>query len=406
MTSTPPAASVRVDDEAAVPAGVTPLRRFRVAVGHHTLHFTLPGYVTQHVEVDILARGRQPVIAPTLVQTGTLTVNANVEGATVSIDGHAVGATPARAENLAPGEHTVDITAEHMNPHHESITVLAGQTAAVNATLARNVGRLAVRSATTGASVIVDGTEVGGAPYTNEAATLGSHRVEVRARGFEPRTETCEVTAESPCSLSVDLTASAPRVVAPTGPVQELTIEADTANSPRFEVEVSAAGGSTLRCPEPVAAGATCRLAVPEGAATVRVSGSSTFTRTLTMPAGSARLRLEYRPWGGLDYVFPILGGVAIAMIPIAAIAGASGAIAAPVEGIWLGASAGAFLVLLFPSSLRFSTPVGSARYTVPEEPSAAGSHAAHAMRRTIVRPMFGAAPTHGGASVGMGFVF
>jgi hypothetical protein len=127
-----------------------------------------------------------------------LTVNSNVKGAAVFIDG---GQIAGNVANVPPGRHTIRVAAEGYNDFVTTIAVSGP--AVVNAPLVRSpVFALTVNSNAAGAVVFVDGRPIAG----NVAkVTIGNHLVRVTANGY--RDFSTEVNVRGPSVVNAPLVA-------------------------------------------------------------------------------------------------------------------------------------------------------------------------------------------------------
>jgi len=129
-------------------------------------------------------------------------VTMTVEPATavVRVDGSLVGGEgPVRELRLDPGQHNVRVEAEHHEPEAITIAVVDGERVQRSVTLAHlpeptGPATLRVTSAVAGASILVDGVEVGQGTYVDELEA-GEHVVEVRASGHQPFRRTLLLSA-------------------------------------------------------------------------------------------------------------------------------------------------------------------------------------------------------------------
>ncbi len=141
LTSTPSGASVLVDGAA---VGTTPLAGLALRPGAHVVRVALRGLAPWEERVTATGQPLRLQItlvpevaspAPAAEAKGRLRVSTSVP-ATVFIDGVAVGAAPAQSAALVPGPHTVAATAEGYLGASQEVTVKAGETFAVELTLA------------------------------------------------------------------------------------------------------------------------------------------------------------------------------------------------------------------------------------------------------------------------------
>lgn len=130
-------------------------------------------------------------------------------GAEISLDGRSVGAAPvARAVELLPGTHDVEITLDNHEPRRETINVHAHEQRLYTATLRaveRNA-RLVVAAVPAGATIRVDG-EPHGTGTADLRVAPGEHTVEVSLAGYTPRTERVNVRRLSTENVTVNLDA-------------------------------------------------------------------------------------------------------------------------------------------------------------------------------------------------------
>lgn len=284
IESTPPGATVHLDDENAAPLGVTPLRRVRIPRGQHTLIFKKTAHQTQRLPINVRRRnetfrstlpplgvititagngdamgaavkidgqsignvptthevqpgrhmvqvgregfvtftqwvevaGGQVLTMPVLLEreaprTGSILVASDVSGATVLVDGEERGQTPTIVENLSEGDHLVVVRSNEagMQPHQQTVRVIAAQRAVVNATLRPAPpagGSLRVLANAPGAVIFLDGEALGEAPATANDVSPGEHIVEARAEGFQPLQQPVTIEQGRQRVLSLELT--------------------------------------------------------------------------------------------------------------------------------------------------------------------------------------------------------
>ena len=113
-----------------------------------------------------------------------LTVNANVKGYQVHIDGNAIKGNKV---TLKPGQHTVLVKAKGYFDWQESVNVDSDQT--INATLRPIEYRLTVNSNIKGAKVYIDGNSKGTTGYS-ENLKPGTYKVLVSQYGYQDYTTT------------------------------------------------------------------------------------------------------------------------------------------------------------------------------------------------------------------------
>lgn len=123
--------------------------------------------------------GSGTVVTPPPATRYSLTVNANVTGADVYVNGVLAGKTPFSSQ-VPAGSYTVVVKAPGYNDYTQGINVTGN--AVVNATLSGN-SSLSVQSNVGGADVYINGMMVGKTPYVSQL-TEGSYTVVVKANGY------------------------------------------------------------------------------------------------------------------------------------------------------------------------------------------------------------------------------
>lgn len=215
ITSTPPGATVRADDAASPPLGVTPLRT-RIRGGAHRLFFDLAGYVQAPLDVNV-TRANQ-VITTSLTQAGAVYVAADVEGAAILMDGTQVGTTSGRINNVPPGQHIIEVRNEGREPARETVTVSPGGLSTVNITLRPRVAptgtvRVVVSNPAgpvpADLQVTLDGAPITGNPPSSDQVQPGTHIVQVSATGFRSTRREVTVTAGQAQAIAIDLETAA-----------------------------------------------------------------------------------------------------------------------------------------------------------------------------------------------------
>jgi len=209
ISSMPPGATVRLDDQNTPPVGTTPIRNRPVRAGAHTVYFELPGFVPGRLDINVARNGE--TFTGSLTQAGSINITADVPGAAVTVDGQERGAAPTRIEGLAPGPHVVELRAPNLPPFTQNVTVQGGQVAAVSATLRPATGTVRVvltnpnGPVPANAQVLLDGSPLHGSPPASDQVSVGNHVVQVMAEGFRPFTQNVTVAASQVQAIAVTL---------------------------------------------------------------------------------------------------------------------------------------------------------------------------------------------------------
>jgi hypothetical protein len=164
------------------------------------------------------AADRRPIeraIAELALLTGTVRVTVTEPGATVSIDGHEVGATPLAAPvrvNLGP--HTVAVSKAGFEPLQREIKLSGGDEATVEGPLQPEVttGHLVVNApAQARVEVLVDGADMGPAPWEGDIKP-GVHVVEARSTDRSSAPKQVEVVRRERVEVVLELKGRTGRV--------------------------------------------------------------------------------------------------------------------------------------------------------------------------------------------------
>jgi TonB family protein len=136
---------------------------------------------------------------PPVVATvkGSLRVESEPAGATVTLNGEAKGVTPLDVGDLFLGEHEVKIELKGYAPDTQKVVLSEdAPTSALKVPLAKAVpamGAAEILSTPAGAQVKIDGLGAGQTPLANLSLRVGRHQVEILKEGFEPWTSTLVV---------------------------------------------------------------------------------------------------------------------------------------------------------------------------------------------------------------------
>lgn len=179
-----------------------------VPAGDRTLTFRAPRYL-DHVERLTIEGGgeRQKLEVKLKPNFAVIDISSVPAGATIEVDGKAVGVTPAKVE-MDSGMRRVQVSAPGLKPWVSSVAVTAGVPQTIGPiALGAADARVVVRSVPSGAQVTTGGSFRGVTPLTLELAPGVSHSVTVSRAGYAPWTR--EVFAESGRESRLDVRLSA-----------------------------------------------------------------------------------------------------------------------------------------------------------------------------------------------------
>ncbi len=162
--------------------------------GRYLLKARKKGYRPLEQEVAITSRGDSYHFSLQKLP-GLIDVASRPEGATLWVDGNLAGETPLRDVELAPGDHTLRLEHKRYQPIEKTVTVTgAGQRQSLQVELQPSWALVSVQSEPAGASLFVDGEELGVTPLTLEM-TAGKRRVVLEKKAFAPLEIDLEVEA-------------------------------------------------------------------------------------------------------------------------------------------------------------------------------------------------------------------
>jgi hypothetical protein len=219
IETTPPGATVYLNDKAQGPIGYTPLKP-KIKVGTHTLILELDGYETQRVTLIIDKTSYKKTFAYTLVKAvklPTIEVRAksgdpSADGAEVFVDGALLGNVPI-AKQTQLGRHLVEVKKADYATYSEWVDLKEGETRTISASLEaiKKDATLKVEG-TPGAQVLVDGILKGNIPAVIPGISPGRHFVEVKKEGFESLGQWTEFRSGATETINAALAASAPKI--------------------------------------------------------------------------------------------------------------------------------------------------------------------------------------------------
>ncbi|MCK9580751.1 MAG: PEGA domain-containing protein [Methanoregula sp.] len=215
VISTPSNANIYLD---AVYKGRTPMTISNIASGTHILEIDTSGYYDWKSTVDVPVGGTKTLSAtlnPMPSSTvGWIYVASSPGGASVTLDGNAVGQTPnsgsLKLNNIASGLHTVSLSLTGYALYTVQTSVSPNTVSEVSAILQHSApvsttGGLTVSSTPAGANVFLDNQFIGITPITLDTVTTGTHTVTIRADGYQEYSATTPVNAGATSTVSAAL---------------------------------------------------------------------------------------------------------------------------------------------------------------------------------------------------------
>ncbi len=212
VTSTPSGAAIYVESYSGdVYIGDTPYTDTAVAPGDYTITLSLAGYHDWTKEVQVKGGETAYVDATLDHATGTISASSTPSGAGISFDGVPINEiTPYAIQNVDPGYHTIKLTLESYQDWTEAVTVTAGKTVEIYATLAPISGSATVTSTPSGAAICVEtysgDVYIGETPHTDTAVSPGNYTIKLTLAGYQDWTEEIQVTSGETAYIDAILT--------------------------------------------------------------------------------------------------------------------------------------------------------------------------------------------------------
>jgi len=198
--------------------GTTPVTLDNLASGTHIVQLDHFGYYDWKSTVNVPVGGTSTVsgtLNPMPAgSTGWVYVSSSPGGASVSIDGKAMGQTPAsgalRLSNVATGDHTVTLSLAGYQQYSTTTNVVSNTVSEVSVilppdTTSSGQGSLSVSSTPAGANVFLDNNFVGVTPFTLPGVSAGSHTVTIQLGGYQDFSTQAQVNAGATSTVAAAL---------------------------------------------------------------------------------------------------------------------------------------------------------------------------------------------------------
>lgn len=155
--------------------------RFFLPKGVHTVRVMKEWYEPLDVEVNLTENRTVPVKLE--ANWGTVVVKTQPSGATVKVNGQTMGQTPVDIR-LAPGGYLLEVKKDRYSAYSRQFNLKKGETLPVDKDLSPEFGLLSVSTDPPGATVRLDGKEIGRTPLSRQELSLGSYVMELRLEGY------------------------------------------------------------------------------------------------------------------------------------------------------------------------------------------------------------------------------
>jgi len=169
-----------------VDLGRTPALLTSLPLGAHRIKIATPGYQPKEVEIKLEDRTPLRVEVALVSDSAALTVESEVTGAQVRVNGIDRGASPCTVDRIPEGEVAVEVRAEGYAPFLQKLKLAAGQVEKIQVPLTPLPAALRVVSLPDKARVYLNNEFRGQTPIDIPSLAPGNYRVRVETEGCEP----------------------------------------------------------------------------------------------------------------------------------------------------------------------------------------------------------------------------
>ncbi len=203
FASKPTQASVVIDGQV---IGTTPLADINVQAGAHEMKVLAQRYLPYRADIDVTGMGHNQQFDISLEPAwANIAISSMPVGATVFVDGEAVGVTPALLEILE-GDHQIALQLPRYRGWQQNLSVSAGIHQNLEPIVLEPAdGILHLRSTPSQANVTLDGEYQGQTPLSLELSPGSSHRVAVFKPGHNSANRSVTLEPEEERDMQLQL---------------------------------------------------------------------------------------------------------------------------------------------------------------------------------------------------------
>jgi len=203
ITSTPSWATVYMNQ---LEQGTTPLTMNDVQPGLYTVEAVKPHYLSQTKEVQAESETYTPLSFELTPDFGKLHIASQPPGAAVYLNGTYKGDTPYSVEQCDAGQYSMRLVKPKYYDYEAEFEMTPGGSFTETYTLNPQFGTLRISSSPSGATVYLDGQQIGKTPLTQKEVGSGSHTLRVTLgdlyKGYETQITIADgQTLEEYCPL-------------------------------------------------------------------------------------------------------------------------------------------------------------------------------------------------------------
>ena len=188
------------------PTWVTPHTISDITPGTHNIEISKDGYESSQQSVTVAAGQTANMTANLSAPRAEFGVNTKPPGIEVFIDGKSYGPSPIRT-TLAAGQHTYSVVQPGGTPYQNTVNLRSGDIITKTLTLGvvQSNGIVEVHTTPPGATVVADGSPVGGQTPTSCRLSVGSHTLVISLPGFRPSQQQVTVSENATSTVNVNL---------------------------------------------------------------------------------------------------------------------------------------------------------------------------------------------------------
>lgn len=188
--------------------GRTPKVFDDLTVGRHRLRLSSAGFSTKDVDLLVQDRTPQKTLITLPLNSATLIIRSQPEGATIRINGIAMGTSPATFHRLERGIKNIEVLLPGFSPYRQSLPLSVGTTNAIDITLDPIPGLVRISSSPPGARVFINNVPKGDTPLMLNDLETGAYNIRLELKGHEKQSRVVSFEQGSSLALAFTLARS------------------------------------------------------------------------------------------------------------------------------------------------------------------------------------------------------
>jgi hypothetical protein len=173
-----------------------------IVAGPHVVE-VLGGYLSGGASV-VAGRKEMEVVIELQPGVGNIIVSAEPANATVLLDGENKGNIPWSLKNIPAGKHIVQASAQGFGGLCDTVDLFAGCTDTLHLKL-KGGAALSIATKPIGATIVINGTQAGKAPYTQTGFMPGDYKIDLRMPTYVDTAFTIALSYDQKISLLLNL---------------------------------------------------------------------------------------------------------------------------------------------------------------------------------------------------------